>query len=771
MASRRMSADDSEKNKCDEKNSDTFYIESEQERRNTNFIKSVVLPPHGHLKKRTEHCFRNLPGLPAPEDLHCNAKQSSSLKSEKYLNEKRGKKTERLRENMSVHHTKKKKHKEKGKHEHRSLNKEKQLSKHRDRPKEKSGEKSHKHKEHNSFTKKLSSLSFVSPEKGDSFYKSKNKSSLNKSASIKNINIPIQHPNTPSENIVNENELKTIKSSNEVLQLSNHVTEQSNPFPGKLLDSVNTEEKDLISHLHDDNSSVSAISDESCSKRKIDALQCNGDNHSNINELPCPKRFKVDSTLIDSHIKLEGESLNNSVALSLETNVLSNKDCGTNSVLDENHTDRTQTINESVDTASCKNEESSFEVKKESEKQNTSVSLSVPETQNILNNVTHCDTHKHFEIEKTEVSNSEIKSDSPEKTILNQCSDIYDDESVSSNCCTLNTNSTSSKKETCLDLPFLPVKPERTSSSSGFVNNESSDLKIEHSSKSSYIHKKKENESSKNFKLSGTSPHTIKSNKHSSQSKTSNSPAGDKIKDHSHKHQTKLKNNSCDKDKTKKSKHNRPDYIKIKSEVKSNSDSEKKLKVLKDENSVAKNSHLSNLEPKNLEVSKPKSSNDKDKGHKQAHKSNSNVLVKTDLCIRCRQRLTTHRNVSIQCKRDRHDKLCEKIGVSQKIPRLPQGLDMKHLKYGKYIRLEVYPNGGAALLHLYWDEISHLHRKELKCLAEEFLRCSHKYHFDVAIHRRFDVELSFIPIGKGKKGYSCNITVGKIDLLVTSVIQ
>ncbi|GIZ03594.1 round spermatid basic protein 1-like protein [Caerostris extrusa] len=58
----------------------------------------------------------------------------------------------------------------------------------------------------------------------------------------------------------------------------------------------------------------------------------------------------------------------------------------------------------------------------------------------------------------------------------------------------------------------------------------------------------------------------------------------------------------------------------------------------------------------------------------------------------------------------------------QRIPRLPQGLDMKHLKYGKYIRLEVYPNGGAALLHLYWDEICHLNSKELKCLAEEFLK-------------------------------------------------
>lgn len=65
-----MIADDSEENKCDEKVSDAFLSKCDQDQRNLSFIKSVVLSPHGHLKKRTEHCFRNLPGLPAAEDLH-----------------------------------------------------------------------------------------------------------------------------------------------------------------------------------------------------------------------------------------------------------------------------------------------------------------------------------------------------------------------------------------------------------------------------------------------------------------------------------------------------------------------------------------------------------------------------------------------------------------------------------------------------------------------------------------------------------------------------
>lgn len=65
-----MSVDESEENKCEEKVTDSFISKSDQDQRNLSFLKSVVLSPHGHLKKRTVHCFRNLPGLPAAEDLH-----------------------------------------------------------------------------------------------------------------------------------------------------------------------------------------------------------------------------------------------------------------------------------------------------------------------------------------------------------------------------------------------------------------------------------------------------------------------------------------------------------------------------------------------------------------------------------------------------------------------------------------------------------------------------------------------------------------------------
>lgn len=73
MASAEMIADDSEEKKSDQKNSDTFCPISEQEKNNSSVIQNVVLSPHGHLKKRTEDCFRNLPGLPPPpEDHRCN---------------------------------------------------------------------------------------------------------------------------------------------------------------------------------------------------------------------------------------------------------------------------------------------------------------------------------------------------------------------------------------------------------------------------------------------------------------------------------------------------------------------------------------------------------------------------------------------------------------------------------------------------------------------------------------------------------------------------
>lgn len=130
-----------------------------------------------------------------------------------------------------------------------------------------------------------------------------------------------------------------------------------------------------------------------------------------------------------------------------------------------------------------------------------------------------------------------------------------------------------------------------------------------------------------------------------------------------------------------------------------------------------------------------KASNDKkktdqkrnDTEHKKSEKE-KNVMQKKLLCSRCHQKIVPLRNVRIQCKKDQRQKLTshiitgQGIALSLKIPRLPISSDFKHLKYGKYMRLEVYPNGGASSLHLYWDEIAHLKEKEMEELAKEFLK-------------------------------------------------
>ncbi|XP_013780805.1 uncharacterized protein LOC106465153 [Limulus polyphemus] len=109
--------------------------------------------------------------------------------------------------------------------------------------------------------------------------------------------------------------------------------------------------------------------------------------------------------------------------------------------------------------------------------------------------------------------------------------------------------------------------------------------------------------------------------------------------------------------------------------------------------------------------------------------TDSSVVVTSKmpkLCSRCQRKMTVRHNVGIQCKIDRN-LLCpitsiQETVVSLNIPRLLPSTDFKHLKYGKFIRKEVYPNGGASVLHLYWNEIAHLKMNDLNELALEFLK-------------------------------------------------
>ncbi|XP_049310305.1 uncharacterized protein LOC125778073 [Bactrocera dorsalis] len=54
----------------------------------------------------------------------------------------------------------------------------------------------------------------------------------------------------------------------------------------------------------------------------------------------------------------------------------------------------------------------------------------------------------------------------------------------------------------------------------------------------------------------------------------------------------------------------------------------------------------------------------------------------------------------------------------RRLERPPQGLE--HLKYGRLFEVEVHPNGGASVVHLYQDELNQLTPEQMEELVEEF---------------------------------------------------
>lgn len=607
----------------------------------------------------------------------------------KHHTEKNDKKPERLRENMSVHHTKKKKHKEKDKHkEHRSSHKEKHQSKHREGSKEKRSEKSsRKHKEHNSVSKKLSTVSYASVE--ESSLKSKNYSSSYKSASIES-DTCVTLPSEEIVSIVNELVSKTHNLCTETPS-TNHVSSENIPLSGNNNAEENSEN---MRHSPCPNSLLSIDTDVISKKRKHELIQYNGGNRVNNELLPCAKKLKFDYIGTNSHFKNQSAS----VSPELET---SQSNCSSSTNFSTNHLkDRELGAfqpNSNPDHESSSSSKLAESSDKLCSKPETVTELSVPETQINTNDIAHCDIPRDNEISEA------LHSESPKET---NKSGTFVDESVSSNYIAVSSiceMDTSSKSETSPSIENFVAT--NSASSSMKQNSENHSLKQE-----SQTHQK--NESTKSRPHSSEASATSKSSKHSTHKTTAGS-VSNKIKTHSDKHRTKDRHNSDGKEKTKKSRHASSSEVSLsdcKMEMKPHVIVDKKSKAPKEEKQVTKSVNSISTDHKR-----------DDCGHKNKSRS-SGSGPKLGLCLRCRQKLTTHRNVSIQCKRDRHDKVQEKFGVSQRIPRLPQGMDMKHLKYGKYIRLEVYPNGGAALLHLYWDEICHMHRKELRCLAEEFLK-------------------------------------------------
>ncbi|XP_055597958.1 uncharacterized protein LOC129747675 [Uranotaenia lowii] len=114
------------------------------------------------------------------------------------------------------------------------------------------------------------------------------------------------------------------------------------------------------------------------------------------------------------------------------------------------------------------------------------------------------------------------------------------------------------------------------------------------------------------------------------------------------------------------------------------------------------------------------------------HKSSSsNSSTRERECSRCYKRSKIKRaNIGIQCKRDKIES-----PMSSVIPTEPStqiGIvnreanchrkGLENLKYGRFMRIEVHPNGGASVVHMYQDEINVLSESEMEELVDEFFQ-------------------------------------------------
>jgi len=117
-------------------------------------------------------------------------------------------------------------------------------------------------------------------------------------------------------------------------------------------------------------------------------------------------------------------------------------------------------------------------------------------------------------------------------------------------------------------------------------------------------------------------------------------------------------------------------------------------------------------------------------------------------CSRCYKRSKIKRaSIGVQCRRDKSiDKYVKhgypdsssrggvvlKIDYQTKHFSLPRPLPytqpcLEQLKYGRFIRIETYANGGATVVHMYQDEIDCLNKEEMEELVQEYFKVCVQY--------------------------------------------
>lgn len=129
------------------------------------------------------------------------------------------------------------------------------------------------------------------------------------------------------------------------------------------------------------------------------------------------------------------------------------------------------------------------------------------------------------------------------------------------------------------------------------------------------------------------------------------------------------------------------------------------------------------------------SSHHKSSSHKSSsHSSSSNSKE----CSKCYKRSKVKKStVGVQCLTDQQTSVSSSTSPSThfKTPskniaytpsprignnRQTSSTNLDHMKYGKFFHIEVHPNGGASVVHMYQDEINVLNDNDMNELVEEF---------------------------------------------------
>lgn len=149
-----------------------------------------------------------------------------------------------------------------------------------------------------------------------------------------------------------------------------------------------------------------------------------------------------------------------------------------------------------------------------------------------------------------------------------------------------------------------------------------------------------------------------------------------------------------------------------------------------------------------------RSSDSKETDRKERSHSSSSSDRKHH-CSRCYKRSKIKRaSIGVQCRRDKTiDKYVKygsadstslgtglKVDYQTKHFSLPRPLPyirpgLEQLKYGRFIRIETYANGGATVVHMYQDEIDCLNKEEMEELTQEYFKVSvqHSVCFEIVL--------------------------------------